>query len=1711
MAQKKTDTMIDLRGPAGAAGEPLLKSKFVKVRGEFTPGASRAAQQLITVSAAPDDILEIEFEDRQRVWMRVSDYRDRFGKVSRDAPGAIDIGAEIEPLPAGQQLARGPLKLAIKALKVLGVDLAGETAEKIAQKIEAGRAGLVRCIGSANGLSLEPARDLPETDDPWLLLIHGTGSSTAGSFTELWKNPRWTKLLTNYGNRVLAFDHETLSKSPIQNVLALLEALPAKAKLHLLTHSRGGLVGEILCRAALDTPFSAQERELYPDQLRDLNALMNTRKIAVDRFVRVACPALGTTLASGRLDRWFSVIGSVCGNALPGTMAGEFISDMGDFITAVIHERTDPKTLPGLEAMMPESPFIQLVNWPNTEVPGDLAVISGDIEKQALAARLLIWVTDRFYDGDHDLVVNTASMYGGVKRSGSAVKSFHKGHEVSHFNYFRNDASLQKIVEALSSKDLAGFEPLVKPRVDIARAIQRRSGEPLPVVFVLPGIMGSELAVDDDQVWLDIPDLVFGGLKKLHIKAKNVRPVEPLSQAYGSLIEYLAATHKVVPFPFDWRLPVQQEADRLAKALQVEFDLARRHNQPVRILAHSMGGLVARTMTARHQSLWREICGHPSARLVMLGTPNGGSHCITELLVARSSTLKKLSLIDLRHDKRKLLEVISRFPGVLAMLPKDQREDYFTPETWAAYQAHDKDKDDWLAPDSADLKAAREFRKLMDTAPVDPSRMVYLAGRAGATPAAMKLENGKIKILATARGDGSVTWESGIIPEIPTYYCNTVHGDLAADINLFAPIRDLLERGQTAQLTKEPAVARGPELLFDMPAPEDEMYPTREVLVSSALGAAGRTAEPRKVAPPVQVRVVHGHLQYASHPVVVGHYAGDAIVSAESHVNWALKGALVEKQNLGLYPGPIGTNAIFSGAGRAACPSGAIVVGLGTVGDLTTSSLIRSLTRALLEFAVACGQRGAEKDLGISALLIGTNAGGVSVTDSVFSVLQAAKSANEALESAGNQHRIAEIEFVEIWEDRALQAAAALCSLQSGVHAESFRFAGRVQSVDGGRYRVRFEEPAGWWQRLLIRGENGTLRFTAVTRRARSEVTLVATQRKLVDQFIEQSISTTQDNREVAKTLFELLLPNPLKDQAPDQDDMVLIIDEQSAPYPWELLQDGLAGDGKPFAVKHGLVRQLESEVYREHPRGTQARTALVVGDPLSSYPELKGAQEEALAVSRALRAGAFDTAETLIRPTAEQVIRGLYKQPYRVLHLAGHGVYKYLPDNSQPGDKPVTGMILGDGIVLSPHEVQQMRMVPELVFLNCCHLGHIEPSHSHRIAANVATEFIRIGVRAVVAAGWAVDDQAASTFARVFYEAMMRGLRFGPAVLEARKATYESHGSTNTWGAYQCYGDPDYQLEPATGGQLGNHQTYAFAHPSEAEAELDLAVSRLSNRAGDDVDPEREKLAAIAKAVDEAGWLKRGAICSALGRAYREAGLRAEAIRYFRLALNTEDGSGSLKDYEQVVNLEVRQAAGLFQQDPAKGARHLKTIRDHIRHMEQLVDQGDYLTLTGERLSILASAHKRLAMVCEGDERIAALEQMARRYKEAYEKTKKDYPLLNWLTAEIACDWQKPRGKRVTSRIEGFDRLLDEQSAALGSGCGTDSWSLLMAADAKLIRALAHNDFDREKIAEEYRDKKSRVSHGAFSSVHEQIDFLAAMAKGKLSADLAELGRMLR
>ncbi|HRQ82947.1 MAG TPA: hypothetical protein PKZ97_17685, partial [Azospirillaceae bacterium] len=587
----------------------------------------------------------------------------------------------------------------------------------------------------------------------------------------------WQALRDAYGDHVYGLEHWTLSESPIQNAIQALEALPNNAVLHVVSHSRGGLVGELLCRGGgpvgWDAPFSPAEEALFPDQingLHRLSELLSEKRPRVERFVRVACPARGTTLAGEKLDVWLSVMANLLGLIpLPLGLGG--LRDLvAAFALAVARERTNPRALPGLEAMIPDSAFQKIINNRQAKLQGDLRVVKGDVEgADGVLKRMAEFVADRFFREEHDFVVNLGAMDGGAPRARTARTFFDYGSQVNHFNYFNNQRTAEKIRAALAGDD-AGFDEIPDGALRAITATPRgqRDGE-RPVVFVVPGIMGSLLSVNGEEVWINLLKLAFGGFKSLRYgEAGDGRPVVAPTglpaDYYEELVERLSATHKVIPFPYDWRAPIEKEAARL------EADIAKaleETKQPVRIVAHSMGGLLARAALAGSSNLGAKMAARPGCRLVMLGTPNRGSYDIPMLLLGEERTAKMLAMLDMTASQEKHLDIIAKFPGVLDLLPDGDGDDYFSHALWrdlfkAAGRAGPQLDGDML-------QRAKAFRQRLVGAAYDAALMTYIAGQAP-TIDGVEMDGGKLVVRRTQRGDGRVLWRTGAPIGVATYY-----------------------------------------------------------------------------------------------------------------------------------------------------------------------------------------------------------------------------------------------------------------------------------------------------------------------------------------------------------------------------------------------------------------------------------------------------------------------------------------------------------------------------------------------------------------------------------------------------------------------------------------------------------------------------------------------------------------------------------------------------------------------------------------------------------------------------------------------------------------------------------------------------------------------------------------------------------------------------
>ena len=1776
----------------------------------------------------PDDLVQLELDQGIKLWVRADDLEQDFGL----SPTRGSAGDEVElpqALPIGST-SRGVMgDWMIKGLKVFGVDPVGATTDLIKDKVEGllkPGPGLYRWEGkSSSDYTRIKSLEKEKTDTPWLVFIHGTASSTDGSFGGLWEegaNARMWPLLAHYPKRVLAFQHRTLSQSPIQNALELAQQFPKGARLHVVSHSRGGLVGELLCRGMMEGRFPFDEDDFkvfaHPDrkddlkQLEQLGNLLHHKQLVIERFVRVGCPARGTTLASGRLDRYLSIILNVV-QAIPGLKGNPVVEGLSAFMLAVVKNRTKPEELPGLEAQMPDSPLVRVLNRPGVRTRADLHILGGDLAGEGIVGRLKTFVTDLFYREDHDLVVNTPAMLGGTERTGAIQYWIDTGKDVNHFSYFRNPDTANRLMQALTKDPPHSlFHRLEREPSEVTEEDYRKRavGSPQPVVYVLPGTMGSHLKVGKDRVWLDKWDLAFGGLRKLKHDAKDVVAEQPIGSGYKALIKYLANSHTVKPFAYDWRKSLIELADRFREDLEKTVKAQEAVGQPVRILAHSMGGLVVRVMIATEEGkkVWDRMCRHPGARFIMLGTPNQGSHAITGMLMGRDPLVRQLDLLDITNSQSALLGIISRFDGVLQLLPHKGSLDVYQAETWRSLLEHDRDRVrglsgakvatsntagiEWPVPDAAQLADAFKVQQLLQASPIDPQRMIYVAGRADATPCDVSIDlsapaKRRIRIEATSFGDGRVPWDTGIPHELKhrTYYVESEHGDLANSQEIFDGLFDLLNAGATTKLSQAPLVHRGVSVVpFELPEVPLAMYPNEEDLIASALGSA-RVKKERQSTRKVTVTMIHGNLSRAFSPVAVGHYEGDTIVSAEAYLDRQLNGRLRERQSLGLYPDKLNTSAVVLNDGdghQGETHPGAIVVGLGMVGELTPGGLTSTMADAIVNYALKCievererrratavgGSGGPRLRIPLTTLLIGTGAGGMSLVDSLQSLLRGVLQANRRLdrlertETPESEDQTTEyvsltasietVEVLELYQDRAIQATKSLLELG---RSRDFREHLHIQEVmvEGveGRRRASFDEDEGWWQRLRIATQDdGSLKFEALTNRARAETYLQPAQRKLIERFLERAMATTQNDLEVSSTLFELIIPNRMKEYAPDRRSMVLVLDEKSAAYPWELLHNRFDLNSRPLSVEAGMVRQMAVPQFREKVLHGTALNALVIGDPTSheaagKFAPLPGAAMEAREVAQLIRRQGYRNVVELVEgdATPDAILTALYQQPYRIVHCAAHGVFEFpleeeLAKNgtatpkkdacAQP--KTVTGMVLGEGLFLTPAEIDQMRYVPELVFVNCCHLGQTKGSAEqpkipfHQLASNLGTQLIRMGVRAVVAAGWAVDDLAAKTFARKFYEEMFQHRTFGDAVRLAREEIYLRQGGSNTWGAYQCYGDPDFSLH--IGAKSMGMQRRMVA-PAELRVELYNLLQEAKTAEPKDEAGLRRQLQELVACAGQ-GWTDSAAMCAALGQAYGELKLFPEAVRYYDRSRALQPADAAVESLEQLANLKVRWALDRVESqrdsteqksDPLGKEFPIKALFDDAEHiLEGLLR----IQPTQERYALKGKLYKGKAMLLKNKaEQQQALVKMKDCYAEGYtigkaaQRIDAYYPLGNRLAAEIVLSWGQPTGRQLQrGKKKGTDPITEglAELATHAKDVKAKShsfWEMSLTPDQKLLDSLYAQHMtanDQKEIGKGYLEAKRRGgSAREMDSVIKNITFFESMVATQATPNIRQ------
>jgi len=961
-----------------------------------------------------------------------------------------------------------------------------------------------------------------------------------------------------------------------------------------------------------------------------------------------------------------------------------------------------------------------------------------------------------------------------------------------------------------------GVEEFEELRRLATRARSRTPEQKRGNVVFLPGIMGSNLAVgeegDEDLIWVNLLRLALGELDRLKLgEGDESRPVRATSldkRTYARAILKLSERWNVEPFPYDWRLDINESSRALAELINLKF-----RGQPVHLVAHSMGGLVSRNFVRLYKQLWESMRDNEGkgrgGRLIMLGTPNYGSYAIPQVLTGAEKLVNWLSVLDLSRNLDEVLEIIGTFTGIYQMLPAPSRvpektRSIYRPAAWGSY------------PVIADnLKAAERFHEdLEDRETINAKRMSYIAGCNRQTLCGLVITApGEFQYTTTSSGDGRVPSELGLLDGLPTYYIEESHGSLPHNDLVLTAVEELMETGVTSILPEKPPAARSilPEnstwhrspgdqwnsLKLEQiairaragKAGVDEIRAAEETLMRAAsctaqtserlheIEAPGKDRAEEKCAS-MEVEVVRGEITQLCVPVVVvGHYKGVGAAHAESDLDRAFSGWISTAGRHSMIGAELGQvffiPAKCGGVERKGVAADAVLLaGMGDEGRFSRHDL------RYLMFNVTY----AISKLGISefaTVLIGSGKGNlrqhVALRSMLFGIC-------DAIRRFPDENRISKICLVERDEQRSKELHDLLKVISEEDSARMLDIQipeiRQLMPDKGGEEDEGGEDGGGdqagryLGTRITIDREGNIFRFSALTDEAVVPVRTAEVKDYFPAAVTERLMASEyrQEQETFGQLLHTALFPPEFQQLLQTEDPVTLILDRSTASIPWEMACFDRPGGRAFMGTDLCMARQfrtLLSPAPGIVPQLNERLRVLVIADPAAEQEyQLAGARAEGRELVKILnlmkcrfnldievidRIG-FSACDMI------EILSLLLDEAFDVIHFAGHCFF----DRERPSRG---GWVFGKDRVLSAVEIFRTRRAPRLVFANACFSSVVNQGQElngeemNRQLAGIAEAFFERGVRNYIGTGWAVQDNLAVKFCTEFYSRAITGL----------------------------------------------------------------------------------------------------------------------------------------------------------------------------------------------------------------------------------------------------------------------------------------------------------------------------------------------------------------
>ena len=935
--------------------------------------------------------------------------------------------------------------------------------------------------------------------------------------------------------------------------------------------------------------------------------------------------------------------------------------------------------------------------------------------------------------------------------------------------------------------------------------------------------------------------MLLGNLKKL-----NLDTGEPGIGALGAiLLVYLKLKLRLqiggfdAEFhPFDWRKSIAALGRQLAKSIDAA------EASQVHLIAHSMGGLVARaSLAAKPKKL---------GRVITLGTPNFGSFAPLQAFRGVHSVVRKIALLDVGSSQEDLAQIFRTFPGLCEMFPSPLHtspSDYFSLGAWPS---------GGVLPEQKMLTASRKEQQALPL-PTNHEEWVQIVGCNKETVIGAVVRGDEFEYTSSLQGDSTVPLAFARLPDKLTYYVEEDHGSLPNNGLVERACANILATGKTDLLpTTQIALRSGRErkvrerslgadidgkrhrvasrgtapvlpsarearrILEEFAAPAAETggdfgIPPPLAATGSARSLAStqaisdRIVVGRRRQTRLELSIAHANLiDIDAGAYVLGLFSEVSPTGPAGAVNEVLDGALSLMLERRMFSPNIGQICILPKGRHPVRADFIAFAGLGAFDAFKPETLEvvgENLARTFIATRV--------DDFATVALGGGT---GVFTMGALRSFI--AGFLRGVLDADGTQH-FRGFTICEIDDDRYTMLRDALFQLSctqlfDGVEVTLRELpppATRTIVSRSGAVAEATASPQPVY--LIVRQENDDLpdddevMLTASLLTAGEKATIlkdtVIVPKGQLDTLLKSIVASQLSVKalpDLGKKLGELVLPSSIRKLLASYMDrhLVVVHDAGASRIPWETVH---IEDASP-AITAGLSHRYEAQnlavaKWLQKRQHGEVLSVLLVVNPTGDLP---GADAEGQRISALFGALPSTKLTTLTGSQAlrSELLRHFSSGQFDVVHYSGHAFFDGMnPERS--------GILCAGHEVLSGADLATLADLPSLVFFNACEAarvrrGDVKPEPPPPVAVRLrrgvgfAEAFLRGGIANYVGTYWPVNDAAAEKFAGVFYKKLLDGKSLGEAILSGRKKLRDENAAD--WADYILYGDHNFILKRA-------------------------------------------------------------------------------------------------------------------------------------------------------------------------------------------------------------------------------------------------------------------------------------------------------------------------